>query len=88
MDQSKFLLTVILCGLLLPVSVCAKLGSTVDHAKLKALQKEFATPEEVTEACLSCHNQAGKQFKKTIHWRWEHDSGNRKLGKKYVINNF
>ncbi|MGE4553011.1 MAG: tetrathionate reductase family octaheme c-type cytochrome [Desulfovibrionaceae bacterium] len=48
---------------------------TADHSKFKELQ---FTPEqlrtmrgpEVTKACLGCHNTAGEQFMKTIHWTW------------------
>ncbi len=43
---------------------------TADHAKHEALQVDFDKPEEVTEACLSCHNEAGLQMMDTIHWTW------------------
>ena len=43
---------------------------TVDHATHKALQKEFKSGAEVTNTCLSCHSEAGSQFRKTIHWTW------------------
>lgn len=44
---------------------------TADHSKHQALQQTFATPQEVTKACLSCHNEASKQVHKTIHWTWK-----------------
>lgn len=44
--------------------------STVDHGNLEALQQDFESGPEVTEACLSCHNQAAKQVQETIHWSW------------------
>ena len=44
--------------------------STTDHSKLKPLQKEFKSGDEITEACLSCHSEAAFQFHKTIHWTW------------------
>lgn len=44
--------------------------TTADHAKFKELQKEFDSGPEVTEACLSCHNEAGEQVAETIHWTW------------------
>jgi octaheme c-type cytochrome (tetrathionate reductase family) len=44
---------------------------TADHSKFEALKKEFKAPEEVTEACLSCHNEAALQIHKTIHWTWK-----------------
>ena len=64
--------------------------STADHSQFKELQKEFASGPEVTQACLSCHNQAAKQLHKTNHWTWAFDNEltGQKLGKKNVINNF
>jgi len=72
------------------VSYAASLSvdSTVDHSKLPALNKEFHTAEEVTKACLECHNRAGSQFKKTLHWKWEISFSERTLGKRHVINNY
>lgn len=43
---------------------------TADHAKHKALQQEFKSGPEVTQACLSCHSEAASQFHKTVHWTW------------------
>ena len=64
--------------------------STADHTKFKALNKNFKTGPEVTEACLECHTEAAKQVHKTKHWTWEfiNPATKRKLGKKNVINNF
>ncbi len=62
---------------------------TADHHKFPVLQKEFKSPEEVTQACLSCHNEAAQQVQNTIHWKWVcPESADKKLGKRYVINNF
>jgi len=44
--------------------------TTVDHSKIEALQQDFDSGPEVTEACLSCHNEAAKQVQETIHWTW------------------
>lgn len=44
--------------------------STTDHGKHAVLQKDFSTPEEVTAACLTCHNEAANQIHKTLHWTW------------------
>ena len=46
---------------------------------------------EVTKACLTCHNKAGHQFQKSIHWTWEYK--NRKdrpdvSASTIVVNNF
>jgi hypothetical protein len=43
---------------------------TADHSKFEALDKDFTSGPEVTEACLSCHNEAAQQIHQTIHWTW------------------
>jgi len=48
-----------------------KVWVTVDHGNVTALQKKFKSGPEVTQACLSCHSEAEKQFHKTIHWTWK-----------------
>ena len=64
--------------------------STADHSKFKELQQTFASGPEVTKACLNCHNMAGHQVMKSIHWTWEATSPTtgKKLGKKWAANNF
>ncbi|MES9862538.1 MAG: tetrathionate reductase family octaheme c-type cytochrome [Candidatus Thiodiazotropha sp. LLP2] len=64
--------------------------STADHTKFEVLQKDFTSGPEVTEACLSCHTEAGRHFMKSIHWTWEYDhpETGQKLGKKTLINTF
>ncbi|MGB1110902.1 MAG: tetrathionate reductase family octaheme c-type cytochrome [Gammaproteobacteria bacterium] len=64
--------------------------STTDHSKLKKLQREFHSGEEVTKACLDCHNKAGEQFMHNKHWTWnyDHPETGQKLGKGTLINNF
>ncbi|NNL77764.1 MAG: cytochrome C, partial [Desulfobacterales bacterium] len=47
-----------------------KVWNTTDHSKHKALQKDFKSGMEVTQACLSCHSEAEAQFHKTVHWTW------------------
>lgn len=47
-----------------------KLWGTADHSKFEILKQKFDSGPEVTNACLSCHNQAALQFHKTIHWTW------------------
>lgn len=47
-----------------------KLWITSDHSQHEILKQAFTTGPEVTQACLSCHNQAALQFHKTIHWTW------------------
>ncbi|MBT8764488.1 hypothetical protein KFV02_11135 [Desulfohalobiaceae bacterium Ax17] len=63
---------------------------TTDHSKHKILQQDFKSPEEVTKACLSCHNEAALQVHKTIHWTWKcpYDP-DKKMGKAgLTLNNF
>jgi hypothetical protein len=43
---------------------------TADHSQHPILKQQFEKPEDVTKACLSCHNQASLQIHKTIHWTW------------------
>lgn len=63
--------------------------TTGDHSQYEILRKEFTTPEEVTEACLSCHVEAAKQLMETIHWTWIcPKSKDQTIGKSTVINNF
>jgi hypothetical protein len=47
-----------------------KIWNTTDHTKHKALQNDFKSGLEVTQACLSCHSEAESQFHKSIHWTW------------------
>ena len=46
------------------------LWRTTDHSKHEILQKDFKSGAELTQACISCHSEAEKQFHKTIHWTW------------------
>jgi len=67
-----------------------KAKSTADHSKFKELQGPFKSGSEVTQACLSCHNEAARQVMGTRHWTWEYtnpDTG-QKLGKKTMLNSF
>ena len=65
----------------------------VDHSKYPELQKDFKTPQEVTEACLGCHNNIDDQLMKNEHWQWTKidtipGRGAVSLGKRNVLNNF
>jgi octaheme c-type cytochrome (tetrathionate reductase family) len=44
--------------------------NTTDHSKHQVLRQNFRSGSEITDACLSCHSEAEKQFKETIHWTW------------------
>ncbi|WP_051631142.1 tetrathionate reductase family octaheme c-type cytochrome [Afifella pfennigii] len=65
-------------------------ASTTDHAKLKELQRDFASGPELTEACLACHTEADEQVMGSIHYSWDylHPQTGQRLGKRSVINAF
>jgi len=65
----------------------------VDHSSL--FEQPFTTGQEVTRACLECHEQSAEQVMHTVHWTWQADpvpmEGRAEpvaLGKKNAINNF
>ncbi len=67
--------------------------SSIDHSKLSTLDKEFKTPQDVTEACNSCHTERHKEVMRSSHWNWERVSyvegrGVSTAGKKNVLNNY
>ena len=41
----------------------------VDHKDI--VKGEFKTGQDVTRACLECHEDAATQLMKTTHWTWE-----------------
>ncbi len=61
-----------------------------DHSKFKQLQGPFTSPEQVTQACLSCHTQAAHQVMSTEHWTWKawDPKTHQMVGKNHVYNNF
>ena len=69
----------------------SRLWITTDHSKLAGLDRVFASGQEVTAACVSCHSEAATQFRKTIHWTWlgSRDGDGKRFGKGGdSINNF
>lgn len=69
------------------------INKTVNHATFPQLNKDFKSPQEVTNACLGCHTERGKEVMKTAHWNWERPAyiegrGITYLGKRNMINNF
>ncbi len=64
--------------------------STADHKKFKELDQDFSKAPDVTaKACLKCHNLAGSQLERSLHWTWRYQAeGGRVLGKANVLNNF
>ncbi len=66
---------------------------SVNHSLLPQLQREFSTPQEVTETCISCHTERHKEVMNSAHWNWERigyieGRGIAAAGKKNVLNNF
>lgn len=66
---------------------------SVDHTQFVVLNKKFNSPQEVTLACISCHNKRHTEIMRSNHWNWEKEEyiegrGIVKLGKKNAINNF
>jgi len=67
--------------------------SPVNHTEFEELKKEFKSPTEVTEACVSCHNKRHKEVMANAHWTWDRErvraNGDTvRSGKRNVINNF
>ncbi len=66
-----------------------QVAAQVDHSEFGLLKQGFATASEVTQACLMCHPDTGKQVMQTTHWTWEYTSKDgQELGKNNVINNY
>lgn len=66
---------------------------SVDHTKFDILKKKFNSPQDVTQACLSCHTERDKEVMRSSHWNWEREEyvqgrGIVYVGKKNAINNF
>lgn len=70
-----------------------KAESPVDHSKFEVLQQEFEKPQDVTKACLTCHNKTHEEVMGSNHWTWS-DSTKRvsgevvDAGKRVSVNNF
>jgi len=76
-----------------PVDHIPAPATHVDHTAL--MTGPYDSPQAVTERCLECHKEAGKQIMHSNHWTWDHEPVNvpgRKHpvagGKKNVVNNF
>jgi octaheme c-type cytochrome (tetrathionate reductase family) len=66
---------------------------SVNHALFAQLQKHFARPQDVTAACISCHNGRATEVMHSSHWNWERTEyvegrGIRRIGKRNILNNF
>jgi octaheme c-type cytochrome (tetrathionate reductase family) len=67
--------------------------ASVDHSKFDELNKVFDTPQDVTEACITCHTERHTEIMQSAHWNWERVAyiegrGLEAVGKKNVLNNF
>ena len=78
----------VVCGILLsPVLTLA----AQDHKDV--ISGPFKTGQEVTEACVGCHEQQFKDFMQTVHWTWKEKQkvpgkGEVEIGKINLLNNF
>jgi len=75
------------------IKLTEKVDMPVDHSKFAVLQKDFETAEQVTEACLMCHNNVAQQLMMNEHWTWTKidtipGKGGVSIGKRNIINNF
>ncbi len=66
---------------------------SVDHSKFPQLNRAFSEPQQVTEACISCHNGRAEEVMRSSHWNHERGEyiegrGVRYIGKRNVLNNF
>lgn len=52
-----------------PADYLPKKPVHVDHKDI--VKGEFTTGQDVTNACLACHEDAATQVMKTTHWTWE-----------------
>ena len=64
-----------------------------DHSKYKELQQDFERPQDVTNACLSCHTERHHEIMANNHWTWDrqeeiYGKGVMSVGKKNILNNF
>ncbi len=74
----------------------AFVGEGIPHTDHSALMPgPYTSGEEVTRACLECHQSEGHEVLKTVHWKWEGEPAELPgraepvaMGKKNVINNF
>jgi octaheme c-type cytochrome (tetrathionate reductase family) len=67
--------------------------ASVDHSLFPQLKVRFKRPQEVTAACIACHNGRPTEVMHSTHWNWARleyiaGKGIRAIGKKNVLNNF
>lgn len=67
--------------------------ASVDHSKFTQLKTPFKKPQDVTAACISCHNGRAAEVMSSSHWNWDRTEyiegkGIREVGKRNILNNF
>jgi octaheme c-type cytochrome (tetrathionate reductase family) len=77
----------------LKATFAQKRQPSVDHARFAQLAGPFKAPQQVTAACISCHNQRHLEVMQSSHWNWERTEyipgrGIRAVGKRNILNNF
>ena len=70
-----------------------KTKASVDHSMFSQLKKQFTKPQDVTAACISCHNGRHTEVMQSTHWNWERTEyiagkGIRPIGKRNALNNY
>lgn len=77
--------------LIISLVICTSLTAE-DHKEI--IEGPFSTPQEVTETCLTCHDDVGEDILKTRHWNWLGEEfempqhGVMRFGKQNMVNNF
>ncbi len=88
----KAILTIMAAFILLTTT--AAMSSSVEHSQF--LTGPFNSGEEVTKACLQCHDKQAEDMLNTPHWNWKGvprtvkgmESSKQEYGKSNLINNF
>jgi len=67
--------------------------SHVSHKDFEILKQEFTSPEQVTLACITCHNQRDNEIMHNAHWTWDRETlrenGEKvRIGKRNIVNNY
>lgn len=70
-----------------------KAKASVDHSRFAQLKVAFKKPQDVTAACISCHNGRAAEVMSSSHWNWDRTEyiegkGIREVGKRNILNNF
>ncbi len=70
-----------------------KVKSPVNHTDFEILKQKFTDPSQVTEACLTCHNQRHKEVMGNAHWAWGRENIRENgdtvfSGKNNIVNNY